>query len=80
MPPSSGTGDPTGAVAVKLLNLLRRRVHDREMDDEMRFHIEMEAADLERGGLTAAEARRRALARFGGVRPSGEVEVFTWAR
>ena len=69
MPPSSGTGlDPTEAVAVKLLNLLRRRVHDREMDDEMRFHIEMEAADLERGGLTAAEARRRALARFGGVR------------
>ena len=59
---------PLPSGPVKLLNLLRRRVHEREMDDEMRFHIDMEAADLERTGLSVAEARRRALARFGGLR------------
>src|ERR671913_1216339 len=49
------------------LNLFRRRRHVREMDAEMRFHIDMEAADLERRGLSPEEARRRALATFGGV-------------
>jgi predicted permease len=39
-----------------------------EMNEEMRFHIEMEAADLERMGVPRDEARRRALATFGGVR------------
>ena len=52
---------------MKILNIFRRRRHEREMDDEMRFHIEMEAAELERGGLPPDEARRRALATFGGV-------------
>jgi putative ABC transport system permease protein len=50
------------------LNLFRRRRHAHEMDDEMRFHIDMEAADLERRGLSPEDARRRALATFGGVR------------
>src|SRR5262249_47782438 len=35
--------------------------------DEMRFHVDKEAADLERRGLAPDEARRRALANFGGV-------------
>ena len=52
---------------MKLLNLFRRPAHEREMDAEMRFHIDMEAAELERMGLSPAEARRRALATFGGV-------------
>jgi putative ABC transport system permease protein len=52
---------------MKLLNLIRRRAHERELTDEMRFHIDMEAADLERMGVPAEEARRRALASFGGV-------------
>ncbi len=33
----------------------------------MRFHIEMEAAELERAGMSVEEARRRALATFGGL-------------
>lgn len=41
---------------------------DDEMSEEMRFHIDMEAAELERMGVPPAEARRRALADFGGVR------------
>ena len=58
------------------LNRLRRRVRalwrneeiDREMDEEMRFHIEMEAADLVRTrGLSPQEARRQAMLAFGGV-------------
>lgn len=52
---------------MKVLNFLRRRRLEREMDDEMRFHIDMEAAELERSGLPSDEARRRALATFGGV-------------
>ena len=51
-------------------SLLRRLAprRDAEMSEEMRFHVDMEAAELERMGLTPAEARRRALANFGGVR------------
>src|SRR5262245_55584528 len=43
------------------------RAHERRLDDEMRFHLEMEAADLERRGVPEEEARRRALLAFGGV-------------
>src|SRR5689334_16333590 len=51
-------------------SLLRRLAprRDAEMSEEMRFHVDMEAAELERMGLTPADARRRALAGFGGVR------------
>ena len=51
------------------LNRLRRRARaiahreeiDREMDEEMRFHLEMEAEELVRSrGLTPEDARRRA--------------------
>ena len=48
--------------------LARRGTVEREMDDEMRFHLEMEAADLEhRHRLQPDEARRRAVREFGGV-------------
>jgi hypothetical protein len=40
---------------------------ERELDDELAFHIECETRKLMAGGLPAAEARRRALARFGPV-------------
>src|SRR5918992_2882282 len=50
-----------------LRNLRRSRVIEREMDDEMRFHVEMEAADLVARGVPPDEARRRALIAFGGV-------------
>lgn len=52
---------------MSLWNLFRRGAHERDMDAEMRFHIDMEAAELERQGVPADEARRRALASFGGV-------------
>jgi predicted permease len=38
-----------------------------DIDDEMRMHIQMEAEDLIRSGLTPGEAHRRAHASFGGI-------------
>ena len=43
-----------------------RRV-ERELDDELAFHIERETQKLIAGGMTASEARARARARFGPV-------------
>src|SRR5262245_54705368 len=43
-----------------------RRV-DRELHDELAFHIERETQKLMAGGLGAADARRRAIACFGPV-------------
>ena len=37
------------------------------MEEEFRFHLEMEAAQREREGASKEEARRLALATFGGV-------------
>ena len=55
----------------ELLRFIRARVDrralDREMDDEMALHIELHAEALERAGLAPQEARRRAVAEFGGV-------------
>ena len=44
----------------------RRRFED-EMADEMRFHMDAYAADLERQGISPADARRRARLEFGGT-------------
>ncbi len=43
-----------------------RRV-ERELDDELSFHIERETRKLIAEGMTGAEARARAMARFGSV-------------
>jgi predicted permease len=45
-----------------------RRAHfEREMQDEMRIHLELYQADLRRRGLSEEEARRRAFAEFGSL-------------
>ncbi|HET9730192.1 MAG TPA: ABC transporter permease, partial [Acidimicrobiia bacterium] len=51
----------------KVRALAQRSVRETEMDEEMRFHVEMEAADLARAGVPEDEALRRARAAFGGV-------------
>jgi hypothetical protein len=43
-----------------------RSTLERDMDDELRFHLESRAADLARSGLPAAEANHRARLEFGG--------------
>ena len=46
--------------------LFRGRM-ERDMDREMRYHIDVRADDLQRGGLPRAEAERQARAEFGDV-------------
>ena len=44
----------------RLTNTFRRGALDRKIDEELQFHVEMRAADLERAGMTPEEARRTA--------------------
>ncbi len=46
---------------------LRRGKTEREMERELRFHLEMETAENIRRGMSEEEARRAALRSFGGV-------------
>ena len=62
--------DPTSwipALASRIRLLCSRRSAEARMEEEFRFHLEMEAAQREREGATKEEARRLALATFGGV-------------
>ncbi len=52
--------------------LVRRDALERELDDELRFHLEREAERYERDGVPRAEARRRARLAFGGVERAKE--------
>jgi putative ABC transport system permease protein len=47
--------------------LFRRGALDAEMSEEMRAHLELQAAENERRGMSAADARYAALRTFGGV-------------
>ena len=46
---------------------------DRDLDDELRSHIEMETEANVQRGMTLAEARRKALLEFGGVAQTAEI-------
>jgi putative ABC transport system permease protein len=55
-------------LARRIRALFQRDAIDRELDEEMRLHLELEAEDIARlTGASADEARRRALVNFGGV-------------
>jgi putative ABC transport system permease protein len=56
-----------GRIARRLHSLVGRSAFERDMHDEMRFHIEMEAAELRRSGIEADEAMRRARLTFGAI-------------
>jgi predicted permease len=51
----------------RLRALAKRGEREQTMDEEMRFHLEMEAAELRRAGVPASEAMRQARLMFGGV-------------
>jgi predicted permease len=53
--------------------LFRRRSLDRELDDELRAHLEMAAEENQRRGMSADEAWRAALRQFGGVTQVREI-------
>jgi predicted permease len=50
----------------RIATLFRRSQMNAEMEDELRSHIQHRADDLERSGLSRAEADRRARIEFGG--------------
>lgn len=52
---------------LKVLTVLRPEAAWKSLDEEVRFHLDMEAARLRREGRSPREARRQALVRFGGV-------------
>jgi putative ABC transport system permease protein len=60
------------ALRANLRALFRRGAAERELDQELRFHLEMETEKNLRLGLSPAEARRRALRDFGGIEPTKE--------
>jgi predicted permease len=50
----------------RLRSLFRRSLKNAEMEEELRSHIQHRADDLQRSGLSQAEAERRARVEFGG--------------
>ena len=55
-----------------LSSVFRRSDFERDMHDELRFHIESYADDLVRGGLSPEEALRRARIEFGAIEAKRE--------
>lgn len=51
----------------RIAALFRRARFERDMDEEMRVHLELEIEERIRGGMSPAEARRTALRDFGGL-------------
>lgn len=51
----------------RLWNLARSRRHFKELDEELRFHIEMRSRDNVNAGMAPAEAERDARRRFGNL-------------
>ncbi len=45
---------------------------ERELDDEIRFHLDMQAEDNQRAGMSPADARAAAMRSFGLVEPMKE--------
>ena len=64
--------DMLKGVMVRIRALLNRQAADRDLDDEVRFHLEHETAKYLAQGLSPDEARRRALVAFGGVQQARE--------
>jgi predicted permease len=67
----------------RLLALVRPTAVDAELNEELAFHLEQETEKHIRTGLDSTEARRRALAEFGGVtrytEEVREARFFAWA-
>src|SRR3989442_1432902 len=59
-------------VAARLRGLFEHKRLERELDDEVRFHLEMQVEDNLKAGMSPAEARYAALRSFGGIEPMKE--------
>ena len=56
----------------RLRDLWHARRLERELDEELRFHLDKEIEQTLAQGLTPAQARQQALQRFGGVEQTKE--------
>ncbi|HKW88972.1 MAG TPA: permease prefix domain 1-containing protein, partial [Candidatus Acidoferrales bacterium] len=54
------------SLRIFLSTLFRRRDAEREMEEELRAHIQSRAEDLIHNGVSRVEAERRARTEFGG--------------
>ena len=67
------------ALRTRLRTFFGRGRLERELDSELRFHLDRQIAEQVERGLPADEARRRALAAFGGVDVIKEMSRDQWA-
>src|SRR6266571_5179387 len=59
-------------LAARLRGLFGHKRLERELDDEVRFHLEMQIEDNLKAGMNPEEARYAALRSFGGMEPMKE--------
>jgi hypothetical protein len=59
-------------IAARLRALFGRDKLERELDDEVRFHLEMQIEDNVKRGMSPDEARYAALRNFGAIEPMKE--------
>ena len=64
----------------RLRYLLQRDRHERELDDELRFHLEMKRQELESRGLDHAAAASRRGARWATCRSPATMFVTSGSR
>jgi len=62
----------------RLRRLARRSQFDQEIDDEIRFHLETRADELEAAGAPRAEAQQRARREFGSTMRRTEETRSAW--
>ncbi len=62
------------SLLARLLDSVRRRSLDRELDDELAVHLELAARDKQVKGMTRVAAERAALREFGGVSKAKEAD------
>ena len=62
----------------RLRALLRRDRADADLADELRFHLDERAAQLERAGVAAGDARRRARLELGGLAQAADRTRDAW--
>src|SRR5918998_1937840 len=62
----------------QLLHYVRREQFDRELEEEMRFHLEMKAEENVDAGMAPEEARRAARRQFGNETRLREMSRETW--
>jgi hypothetical protein len=63
----------TSVIAARLRGLFGRDKLERELDDEVRFHLEMQIDENVNAGMSPVEARYAALRGFGAIEPMKEI-------